>query len=92
MPWQKANPRPEIAPQPSQGLEPPDKSESNPNQLELHATGCPRQVRLQKESFQAVTALDTLFTGPKTTALVNPIAGLDDFELIAFLIVQTVDG
>ena len=32
--------------------------------------------------------LDTLFTGPKTTALVNPVAGLDDFELIAFLIVQ----
>jgi hypothetical protein len=36
--------------------------------------------------------LDTLFTGPKTTALVNPIAGLDDFELIAFLIVQDADG
>ncbi len=32
--------------------------------------------------------LDTLFTGPKTTALVNPIAGLDDFELIAFLVIQ----
>jgi len=32
--------------------------------------------------------LDTLFTGPKTSALVNPIAGLDDFELVAFLIVE----
>lgn len=32
--------------------------------------------------------LDSLFTGGKTTALVNAIAGLDDFELIAFLVIQ----
>lgn len=32
--------------------------------------------------------LDSLFTGGKTTALVNTIAGLDDFELIAFLVIQ----
>jgi len=32
--------------------------------------------------------LDSLFTGPKTTALVDTIAGLDDFELIAFLVIQ----
>ena len=32
--------------------------------------------------------LDSLFTGGKTTALVNTIAGLDDFELVAFLVVQ----
>lgn len=32
--------------------------------------------------------LDSLFTGGKTTALVNTIAGLDDFELIAFLVVE----
>jgi len=32
--------------------------------------------------------LDSLFTGGKTTALVNAVAGLDDFELIAFLVVQ----
>lgn len=31
--------------------------------------------------------LDSLFSGGKTTALVNTIAGLDDFELIAFLVV-----
>jgi hypothetical protein len=36
--------------------------------------------------------LDTLFAGPRATALVNPIAGLDDFELNAFLIVQAADG
>lgn len=32
--------------------------------------------------------IDSLFTGGKTTALVNTIAGLDDFELIAFLVVE----
>ncbi len=32
--------------------------------------------------------IDSLFTGSRTTALVNTIAGLDDFELIAFLIIQ----
>jgi hypothetical protein len=32
--------------------------------------------------------IDSLFSGPRTTALVNPISGLDDFELVAFLVVQ----
>lgn len=32
--------------------------------------------------------LDSLFTGGQTTALLNTISGLDDFELIAFLVVQ----
>ncbi|WP_339862490.1 helicase-related protein [Paremcibacter congregatus] len=32
--------------------------------------------------------IDSLFSGGRTTALVNTIAGLDDFELIAFLVVQ----
>jgi len=32
--------------------------------------------------------IDTLFSGEKTTALVDTIAGLDGFELINFLIVQ----
>ena len=31
--------------------------------------------------------LDSLFSGGKTTALLDTIAGLDDFELIAFLVV-----
>ncbi len=30
--------------------------------------------------------IDSLFSGGKTTALVNSISGLDDFELIAFLV------
>jgi len=32
--------------------------------------------------------LDSLFSGGTTTALVNAIAGLDDFELITFLVIQ----
>ena len=32
--------------------------------------------------------IDSLFTSSKTTALVNAIAGLDDFELIGFLVIQ----
>ena len=32
--------------------------------------------------------LDSLFSGGKTTALMNTISGLDDFELIAFIVVQ----
>jgi len=34
--------------------------------------------------------MDSLFTAGKTTALVDSIAGLDDFELIAFLVIQEV--
>lgn len=33
--------------------------------------------------------IDSLFSGGRTTALVNTIAGVDDFELIAFLVIQT---
>lgn len=32
--------------------------------------------------------LDSLFTGGKTTALLDTISGLDDFELVAFLVIQ----
>jgi len=32
--------------------------------------------------------IDSLFSGGKTSALLNTITGLDDFELIAFLVVQ----
>ncbi len=32
--------------------------------------------------------LDSLFSGGRTSALVNSIAGLDDFELITFLVIQ----
>ena len=32
--------------------------------------------------------IDSLFTSGKTRALVNTIGGLDDFELISFLVIQ----
>lgn len=32
--------------------------------------------------------LESLFSGGRTTALVNTIAGLDDFELVAFLVIM----
>jgi hypothetical protein len=32
--------------------------------------------------------IDSLFTGKTTTALTNTIAGLDDFELLSFLVIQ----
>ena len=32
--------------------------------------------------------LDSLFSGGKTTALTNTISGLDDFELVSFLVIQ----
>lgn len=35
--------------------------------------------------------INSLFSGGRTTALVNTIAGLDDFELIAFIVVQEQD-
>lgn len=35
--------------------------------------------------------LDNLFSGVKTTALAYPISGLDDFELMSFLVVQDVE-
>ena len=32
--------------------------------------------------------IDSLFSGGPTTALTGTISGLDDFELIAFLVIQ----
>jgi len=36
--------------------------------------------------------LDSLFSGGRTSALVHTIAGLDDFELIAFLVIEEAAG
>ena len=36
--------------------------------------------------------LDSLFSGERTSALVHTIAGLDDFELIAFLVIEEAAG
>lgn len=42
--------------------------------------------------FKEEEDLESLFSGGSTTALINNIAGLDDFELIAFLVVQEEEG
>jgi hypothetical protein len=34
--------------------------------------------------------IDSLFSGGRTTALVDTISGLDDFELITFIVIQDV--
>lgn len=39
-------------------------------------------------AFREERDLDSLFTAPQTTALVDTISGLQDFELIAFLVIQ----
>ena len=39
---------------------------------------------------QAAQDIDSLFSSPRTSALVGTIAGLDDFELIAFLVIQAL--
>ena len=63
-----------------------------------HATKDGRRMdaysALLQKGIQSMIALkeekdiDSLFTGGKTTALLNTINGLGDFELIAFLVVQ----
>jgi len=53
------------------------------SELLAHAIRSMVEIKEEKD-------LDSLFTSPKTTALLSPIAGLDDFELIAFLVVQAV--
>jgi hypothetical protein len=35
--------------------------------------------------------IDSLFSGTSTTALIDTIKGLDDFELISFLVIQSAD-
>jgi hypothetical protein len=55
--------------------------------MQLYSDLLSRAIRSIAD-FKEEKDLDTLFTGPRTTALVDTIAGMDDFELIAFLVVQ----
>lgn len=43
-------------------------------------------IRVQDEK-----DLDSLFSSTRTTALTNPISGLDDFELMSFVVVQEAE-
>lgn len=49
------------------------------------------RCRLDQPKFRAIKDLDSLFTGGKTTALTHSISGLDDFELVAFLVIQEAE-
>jgi hypothetical protein len=49
----------------------------------LLAKGIRSMIELKEEK-----DIDSLFSGGKTSALLNTISGLDDFELIAFLVIQ----
>jgi len=40
---------------------------------------------------QEQSDIDSLFSGGPTSALTTQIEGLDDFELISFLVVQELD-
>jgi len=40
---------------------------------------------------QEQSDIDSLFSGGSTSALTTQIEGLDDFELISFLVVQELD-
>ena len=53
------------------------------NQSELLGSAIRSMIDVKEEK-----DIESLFSGGRTTALVNTIAGLDDFELVAFLVVQ----
>ncbi|MBN7775934.1 DEAD/DEAH box helicase family protein [Nitratireductor aquimarinus] len=53
---------------------------------ELLATAIGSMIKVKEEK-----DIDSLFSGGRTTALNHTIKGLDDFELIAFLVVQKPD-
>ncbi|GAB4266318.1 helicase-related protein [Thermincola ferriacetica] len=57
-----------------------------------------RHSRLLEDAIRSIIAvkeesdIDSLFTAGGTTALVNSVKGLEDFELIAFVVVKAGDG
>lgn len=63
-----------------------DRTEDGRNMAacsELLSTAIRSMIDVQEEK-----DIDSLFSGGRTTALVNTIAGLEDFELIAFLVIE----
>lgn len=53
-----------------------------------HCTELLNQAINSMVELKADKELDSLFTGSRTTALVNTVEGQDDFELVAFIAVQ----
>jgi hypothetical protein len=58
--------------------------------MELYSNLLSRSIRSMIE-IKDEKDIDSLFTGGRTTALAQEISGLDDFELIAFLVIQEAE-
>jgi hypothetical protein len=58
--------------------------------MELYSNLLSRSIRSMIE-IKDERDIDSLFTGGRTTALAQEISGLDDFELIAFLVIQEAE-
>jgi hypothetical protein len=56
-----------------------------------HYSGLLEQAIHAMVTVKAQSDIASLFSGGPTTALNNEIAGLDQFELINFIVVQTTD-
>jgi superfamily II DNA or RNA helicase len=72
----------------SEAFQPFNKATKDGRRMEVYSgllnTAIRSMIELKEEK-----DIDSLFTGGKTSALLNTITGLDDFELIAFLVVQS---
>jgi SNF2 family DNA or RNA helicase len=73
-----------------EAFQPFNKATRNGRRMETYSgllnTAIRSMIELKEEK-----DIDSLFSGGKTSALLNTITGLDDFELIAFLVVQEVN-
>ena len=74
--------RPEPIPE---AYQPFNKATKDGRRMEAYSELLSKAIRSMIE-IKDEKDIDSLFSGGKTTALVNTIPGLDDFELIAFLV------
>jgi len=72
----------------SRADQPFNKATKDGRRMEAYSALPAKGIRSMMEAKEEKD-IDSLFSGGKTTALSNPITGLDDFELIAFPVVQT---
>lgn len=67
-----------------------NKETSDGRNMQLYSELLSKTIRSMIEVTEEKD-LDSLFSGGKTTALTNTISGLDDFELITFLVIQEAE-
>ena len=70
-----------------EAYQPFNEATDDGREMQLYSDLLSNAIRSIAE-YKEAKDVDSLFSGAKTTALVDSIAGLDDFELIAFLVVQ----